>query len=362
MNKITYLDSDVGYKLLDEKQQDICLREKLADLYSTPFADILWWELRDPSIVNNRFYKMFYYEQNILKHIILFKYFDKTPGKIFVLNKEFNISLSHIDSICHILYKEFDKVTQIIFEKILNPSPKQSPKMVFEKTSNDVIILDLPKSTDAFIKSLGMSTRKHIKRCLNGISRDFPDYKIYYFENSNIEYGQIYKIASLNRDRMKTKGIKSALNDVECKRLHHYATSGFGFLCVCEIDGKIIGGTINSIFGEHAYMHVISHDNSYHKYSIGNIVLIKAIQYLIEEKKINYYHLLSGTQEYKFRFGGIDHDLYTIRIFRNKNISHFLGKTMGTFRNNYGKFKKKLKGNKIIHGLYIKLNKMKINS
>ena len=354
MKKLSNLNGDFEYELLDENQQVADLREKLVVLYSSPFADILWWELYDPSLTNNGYHKLFYYEQNELKHIILFNYSAKAQKKIFVVNEKIKISIDSIENICYILFYEFAIIEQIIFEKVFESDQKQSPKMIFDKTSNDVIIPNLPNNMDAYMKSLGSSTRKKINLMTNRIAKDFPDFKVYFYEKSDILYEQIEKVVLLNRNRMKTKGEISLLNDTECKIRYQYAsTSGFGFLCACEIDGKIIGGTINSVIREHAYMHIIAHDNSYNKYSVGQIALIHATKYLIEEKNIKYYHLLGGTLEYKFRHGGINHELYTIRVFRNNDIFYFFRKIMSVIRT-------KSKNNKTIICIYTKLRKIKI--
>jgi hypothetical protein len=361
MKKVNHTNSDFEYELLSEDQQDIALRDKLIVLYSTPFADTLWWELRDISLMNQSFYKLYYYEQSVLKHIILFKYSTELPSKIVILNREIKISLKNIENICQILFCEFGKVKQIVFKELFKPDLILLPKGVFEKASNDVIILDLPKTMDAYMKSLGTSTRKKIKLMTNRIARDFPDTKVHYFEKSEILFDQIEKAVSLNRNRMKTKGIISQLNDTECKILHQYAsTSDFGFLCIYTIKDNVVGATINSIIGEHAYMHVISHDNLYNQYSVGQIVLVNATKYLIEEKNIKYYHLLRGSQEYKFRHGGINHDLYTIRVFRKKDIYYFSGKIMGVFRNKYKNFKQRVQNDKRLYRIYVQLNKIKM--
>jgi len=359
MKKLNNFNGNFEYELLGENQQVVALREKLAILYSSPFSDILLWELYDSSLING-YYKLFYYEQSVLKHIILFKYSAETKKKVFVINKEFKISLKNIENICHILFYEFTWVQQIIFEKVFGPKPKQAPKMVFERTSNDVIIPDLPKTMYAYMKSLETHTRKEINRKINRISKDIPDFKIQYIEKSDIVFEQINKIVSFNRSRMKTKGKISDLNDTECKVLHQYiSTSGFGFLCVCVVNGKIISGTINTVIGEHAYSHVIAHDNTYNQYSVGQITMVNTTKYLIEEKNIKYHHLLCGTLKYKFQHGGINHDLYTFRVFRNNNVHYFWRKAMIDFKNNYRKFRKKMKKNKTIYDFYIKFNKMK---
>jgi len=361
MKKLSNLTGTFEYELLDENQQIIDIREKLALLYFTPFTDILWLELHNPSLKNIGYHKLFYYEQSVLTHIILFKYSTKKGKTIFILNKQFNISVKQIENICRILFCEFDNVQQVIFENVFESNPIQSAKMLIEKTSSDVVILDMPQSMDTYMKSLGASIRKNIKNLSNRIARDFPDFAIHYYENSDISFEQIVKIVSFNRSRMKTKGIISALNDAACKILYQYASaSGYGFLCVCTVNGIIISGTINSIIGEHGYLHVIAHDNTYNKYSVGQITLINTIKYLIE-KNIKYHHL-GGTAEYKFRLGGINHGLYTFRVFRSNNVHYCWGKIVCALRVIYKKFRQRLKANTTIYRLYIKLNKVIIRA
>ena len=119
----------------------------------------------------------------------------------------------------------------------------------------------------------------------------------------------------------------------------------------------MVGGYINFIIGEHAYMFSGGYDTSYSKYSMGRLAVVYAIKYFIEEKNIKYCHLLDSTHGYKIHLGGIVHDLYTLRVFRNKDIFYFLGKTEACFK----KFKQRLKDNKTIHHFYIKLKPNKNN-
>ena len=362
MKKSGNLNGDFEYVLLDENQQDVDLREKILGLYSTNSADILWLELRDNSLVNNGYYKLFYYEQSVLKHIILFKYAAEAQKKINVLNDGYRICNKHIETISYILFSEFSKVQQIIFKGIFVNNPDPSPKMIIEKVTEDVIISDLPKSMDIYIKSLGAKFRKKIKYVTNYIARDFSGFKIHFYEKNDILFEDVQNLFILNRNRMKAKGIIPGLDDADCEILHQYVTtSGFGVLCACKIDDKIIGGMISSIIGQHAYGHVISHNNFYNKYSVGLIVAINLIKYLIEEKKnVKYLHLLGGTIDYKVRLGGIVHDVYTFRIFRNNGIFYFRGKFLKAVKVSYKRFKQKLIRNKMINSSHIKLNKIRM--
>ena len=301
---------------------------------------------------------MLYYEQNVLKHITLFQYSVKTQKKIEVISQQFKISSIHIENICQILFNEFDKVQQIIFKNIFEPEHKQLSNTIFEKTFDDVIIT-LPNSMDDYLKSLGACTRKIIKRHTNRMAREFPDFEVQFFENSDIAYEQMENIASLNRIRMKIKGIKSHQTDKNCKLQHQYAaTSGYGFTCRITIDGKMVSGYIGFIIGEHAYMYIGGYDVSYNK--MGQTTIVLVIKYLIEEKNVKVCHMLDSTHGYKIHFGGIVHDLYIFWVFRNKGIHYFYRKIIRDFKFYYGKLKQRLKGNKIFNTVFIKLKKMKI--
>ena len=345
MKKQCIINENFEYELLNENQQDVGLREKLASLYASPYSDILWYNLLDPS-ENDGYFKLFYYEQNELLHIILFKYSAKQPKKIFVQNQQFKITTKDVKNICHILFNEFDKVQQIIFENILEHNHQQLSKMAIEITwLNDIVISDIPNSMDAYMKSLGASTRKHIKLMKNHIDKDFPDFTVHFFEKTEITFKQIENIMNLYKNRLKNKNRTPLyLHDTDTKIMHQYvSTSGFGLLCVCEIDKKIVAGTINSVIGEHAYMHVIAHDEAYNKYSIGKIALIHATQFLIEQKNIKYYHLGTGKMDYKFRHGGVSHNLFNILVFRNYNIYNFFGKNKSTLKDFHRKLEMKYK-------------------
>lgn len=357
MRQLSNLNDNFEYKLLNETQQCYNLREILIGLYPTYYADILWLELEDPSLANKGYYKLFYYVQNILKHIILFECPAKAQEKIVIINTQFIISEVDIQNISCILLFEFKRTQQIIFRNIFNTNPKQLPKILFERTLDDVII-DLPESMDAYMKSMKSSVRKPLVKRLNHIAKDFPDFKVHYFEKDDILFEDIKNLVLLNRNRMKAKGIIS-LND-DTLLYQYVAKSGFGSLCLCEIDGKIVSGQVMSIIGEHATGHLIALDESYKKYSIGNVALINAIKYLIEKKNIKYFHLLDGTLEYKVDYGGVIHDLYTFKVFRNSNISYFRAKTRKALRTEYKKLRQRLRSHESLYRFYFKLKKMSV--
>ena len=359
MKKLSNVNGDFEYELLDENQQDADLRKKLTDLYSSPYSDILRCELHDPSIADSHCYKLYYYEQSVLIHLLLFKYSAESSKKIMIINEQFRISTTNIENICNILFQEFKKVKEVIFKNIYEPSSKKSSNMnvIFDKTSNDVII-DLPESMDEYFKLIGKMRHKDYKRCVNNIVRDFPDFTTLYYVNNDIHFEQINKMKEWKKDRMDNIGRKNILDDDKSAQIYEYSRIN-GVLSACENKGEIIGGSISWFLGKHAYSPVTSYDVSYGKYSIGNTLFVIEIKYLIEEKKIKYFHLGDGFEEYKFRFGGINHDLYTVHIYRNAimySLKKMVNMPIALKKYIYSEWReniiKKLKKNKKINQFY----------
>ena len=158
-----------------------------------------------------------------------------------------------------------------------------------------------------------------------------------------------------------TKGKIVDPTNSENKIFYQYASiSGICHLCVCGDDGKIVGGMINFILGEHAYGYVIGHDKSYDYCTLGEIVLMHTIDYLIEGKNIKYFHLLNGTQAYKYHHGGINHYLYNVMVFKNNDINYYGYKTINSCKVKYTTLRRRIKQNKTIFRFYSNL-KRKIN-
>jgi hypothetical protein len=145
----------------------------------------------------------------------------------------------------------------------------------------------------------------------------------------------------LNHERMQYKGIRSGIDDEYCKRIFQYVQKR-GCLCVCLVNGEVIGGTINYIIDEDACLHVIAHSNLYNKYNVGQIVLVNTIQYLIE-RKVKRFHLLWGSHEYKDRFLCVRYSLYKIVIFKQFDIQYVIQRSIFKVMTIKNKLKQKLK-------------------
>lgn len=97
--------------------------------------------------------------------------------------------------------------------------------------------------------------------------------------------------------------------------------SGFGFFV--KIDGQVKAGCLGYILGEHFYLSKIAHDVELNYYNVGNVELLKLIDYCISHK-ISQFHFLWGKKvDYKVRFGSVSYPLYDYCIYKTKTTEYY---------------------------------------
>lgn len=100
-------------------------------------------------------------------------------------------------------------------------------------------------------------------------------------------------------------------------------------LAVCYIDGNIAAYNLGAVSKDNTIcVLILTIDSNYMKNCVGNILLFKTINYLIDENNkiennkalYTYYDLTRGEELYKYRFGGIKHTNYHFIITVNKKL------------------------------------------
>jgi CelD/BcsL family acetyltransferase involved in cellulose biosynthesis len=228
---------------------------------------------------------------------------------------------------------------------------KEYKNILLLEKLNDTI-LKLPNSIDAYFELLGAQTRKHLKYYQRRIVKEISNFKIVFLKNKDILFDHIYNVVELNRFRMKSKGNESAIDDTYCINLYKYAYLK-GLLCLCYVGNEIIGGTINWVLDDQAFLHVIAHDNRYNKYNVGQIALINTIQYFIESG-IKTYHMCWGDSEYKYRFLCKRCNSYDV-VFYRRIFDFYRNKIIYDIYLMMKHLKKQLAKNKLARNIYYSL-------
>ena len=208
-------------------------------------------------------------------------------------------------------YKEYNEKKSILFSK-----------------SNDYII-SLPSTMDEYFSELGSKTRQHLKNYKARLSRDFPLINFVTKFGVDIKEVEIDRIIQMNIDRMKYKGITPGRNNSDKTSFYRYSQH-YGCASYIEIDGVIVAGCISTILNKRIFLQVISHDNNYSKYNVGQLCILYLIQTSIE-KGLLMLHFLWGENEYKKRLLAKPHTLSSYLIYKSYSLDFFVRKVNTTF-------------------------------
>jgi Acetyltransferase (GNAT) domain len=183
--------------------------------------------------------------------------------------------------------------------------PKQSN--VYRK--DYVTIVKLPNTKDEYLNQLGKNKRRQLPRYLRRLYKSFDEnIEIRYEPKRNITFEDVMALEFLNRERRATlgKGVDS-MAIAEQRQRHRWAlTQAFGLLVTIRHNGKIIGGTLNYLYGREAIMLVTGHDSAIDNLRIGTLGIWKTMDYLIDNH-FTECNFLWGRKTYKAQFLGIEY-------------------------------------------------------
>jgi hypothetical protein len=178
------------------------------------------------------------------------------------------------------------------------------------------IVLDMPATAEQYLASLGGATRSYIKRYLNKCKRDFPGFAHEVHVDGEIDEQTVRDVIELNRWRMREKGKHFGTDHAEIARIVRLARQ-CGLVSVIRIGGRVCAGTVNYEAGGNYFLEVIAHDPAYNDYRLGTLCCYLTICECIRRGGREY-HFLWGQHDYKFRLGGVQHDLDHIALYRSR--------------------------------------------
>lgn len=225
-----------------------------------------------------------------------------------------------IDEFINFLFSKFN-VCKINWNSIISVLPITSisvPCLFYNRIEDNIAYL--PDTYSDYMNSLGRQTKKHSKYYINRLSRDFSNVKFEYIKGPFLAEEDLEHICRFSSERIASKYLKYIDDTQNLKvRIKHH--SAFAF--VLRIDNSIQAGCLGYILGQHSYLVKISHNVEFNRYNLGNIVLLKLIEYCIEHN-VRYFHFLWGKNvDYKSRYKGIETALYDYVFYREKNIGYY---------------------------------------
>lgn len=178
-----------------------------------------------------------------------------------------------------------------------------------------ITIVPLPTNKEEYLNQLGKNKRKQLPQWYRRINRYFNgDVELRFEKGQDIRLEDVVQLECLNRDRRAGKGKGVDSIDIVRKRqtLLFPMTQSLGLLTTLRHKGEIIGGNLNFLYRDMAYMVVTGHNPELEELRIGNVAIWKTMDYLIDHnyKACNF---LWGRKFYKTQFLGIEYP-WTIHI------------------------------------------------
>ncbi len=184
-----------------------------------------------------------------------------------------------------------------------------------------ITIVPLPTTKEEYLSQLGKNKRKQLPQWYRRINRYFNDEVELRFEKGqDIRLEDVIQLECLNRDRRAGKGKGVDPVDVIRQRQTQLfpMTQRLGLLTTLRHKGEVIGGNLNFLYHDKAYMVVTGHTPELEELRIGNVAIWKTMEYLIDHnyKACNF---LWGRKFYKTQFLGIEYP-WTIHILSSNTL------------------------------------------
>lgn len=241
-----------------------------------------------PNFIKNRFDIMFNNEYELLT-------ITKGMEKYYVPVHKYGDTIRLGIYLTPIPQEIFNKLVEFIFryyKDVNNIKIVHSLNSYEGISQNSNYVIDLPKTEEEYLSSLGKKTRLHIKQYIKYIHRDFEvDLKIFDREIPTKIISKYYKF--------KQETIGHKYKETEQDYLKNYDITK---AIVLYLNKKICAISLISEFpdkkSKNVYYENFSYDKNYSKYSLGTLITYYTIKYLIEN---NYDKFYLGGGDYLYK-------------------------------------------------------------
>jgi hypothetical protein len=236
-------------------------------------------------------------------------------ARVHVMNEQIQLGGEEIERFAQFIFDKFPRIRSVVFKAVQTARKKFPFPHQRHGFTND-IVLTLPGTPEAYLESLGKSTRDNIKRYLKLCKRDFPSFCFDSQDGWSTPEETLRTIVAFNHERMAGKSKVSGLTDAESARLIALART-CGMVSTVRIDGRVCAGTICYRVGDNFFMRVIAHDSRHDSHRLGLLCCYMTICECIRRNG-RHYHFLWGREEYKYRLLGQQRDFDTLVLYRSR--------------------------------------------
>ena len=243
-------------------------------------------------------------------------YYTEEKNRISVLGTLNQYTDEEIDMFCAYFFAHY-RVRYVNWGGFYHPDENGTYQAQKTASVSD-IIMDLPKDENTWLQSLDKATRKHVPYYKRRFLREYPDAELKVYRKEEISEELIRKIVHFNHLRMEEKNTHSDLDEADTVGTYKLCQY-YGCVHTVELNGELLGATIDPELYGHGHLAVIAHDPAYNKYNIGQIALYETICDSIRAGDVRF-HFLWEMSDYKRRFGGHLVELYYYHIYPGTSL------------------------------------------
>jgi CelD/BcsL family acetyltransferase involved in cellulose biosynthesis len=241
--------------------------------------------------------------------------FGSDGRRVNVLNSGNRLSAEDIALFTREIFARYPRVSAIVFPPSHAEIGGLSYPHQFGVMKEDIVVT-LSDTVDAYRMRLGGETRRHLKRRLEQLRREYPSNAFEVRRGADVPEAWIGEIVRLNHARMAAQSKTSGLDDENERRMQELMDP-FGVVGVVTIDGEVAAGGIGFRVGPNFFLLVIAHDPRYDPVSLGRLCVYFMICDAIESEAREF-HFLWGEHSYKYSFLGENRDLMLANVYRSR--------------------------------------------
>jgi CelD/BcsL family acetyltransferase involved in cellulose biosynthesis len=235
---------------------------------------------------------------------------------------------------------ELDDISEPSTLKVLQKTEGQL-QTVSSRSLHECFYINLPKSYNSLYNQLEYKFRQNLRRSMRNLEKS---HKVEFVDYSTPDESAtgMQTLFDLHQKRWTIKGEEGAFANPGVRRFNLEIANLFAQLGWLSLDSLNVEGVpvasaygFNYNFKFYYYLHGI--DPAYHRYSVGNLLVVNLLKKCIE-KQLKEFDFLRGDESYKGRWASLSRKNYNIILTKRK----FSAKAQNWFVRTYSYQAKKL--------------------